>query len=867
MEHLSLLLLILFCALSSCSAASCCLHACIPRRASRLRSLSRKLRGEPAKTEEEYHPTSGIDVRAYEIPSVGQVWRELKTYDDKQQGTQKNDGKQEKDTGPVPTLQVWDFAGLQENLFFLHGHGIYAVVCDSETHQHDPWSALRFWLWAVSLYTSASADTSELRSPPPIFIICTHWSTNQNREAELQKCIDDLLKQLPRLRQQVQMNGKRLFFPVDNFQASAANDKEVRTLRERLENSAKEQQQANSSRVPKSWNKASELFARLAAGAALNVQPSVLCRSLTGGPNMPRAVDQQGSQKGKLLEPLLDESGFTAPANAFVEWGPGALPDAGTVTVRLSCQFIKFEDAKTFCQENLDAGAGDSDVSRILSFLHSRGRLFWLDGMPGRPIVLNVKEMAAAICNFEGSESPEMCRKLKQLKEDTELPAQVGDDIDVFRDRGIVSADLLRKLLSPLEAYEQGLLQEVMVHEGMLMQRSVGEFAVPAWLPLAHLPDPPKDECIISYVEMEGENGFVPFPMSFFPRLAAHICTMQGSVSPRTPRQRDRKLKPGPPQLFQNRLEFLASGAMSVSMFPPGQRNPRLLRFVFQEANKADEAEKKKRCEKIIKSLFEALGFAKDAISILDSEGLKAVRCLRHVRWPQQHPEDFIVDKHCLNIDCDRTCRLCSMPRLLKERFMNHLSAPLREMMNYCSLEQAAPARPSGSFRYESVKFPGDVDIEEYVTVQAQSEEDALKLLAGNLQDLAKRGNPNRKWGCLIAGKHPVTNTYLEWSKSDVLDREKEGQELEAALRHGHKTWTAKLEFFGRISLFRNLPDESDPTRYYEITNVIRLGFDSGDGIIHQVTLEKDFLKVVEKCMTDYAGPHPKMMKFAAQLI
>ena len=781
----------------------------------------------------------------------------------------------------APIFQIWDFAGQQENLLYFHQHGIYAIVCHPEGVEVDPFSALRFWLWAVSQYTTDSHDSGKPKEPP-IIVICTHWKKNQVREAELNQCIQDLCQQLPQLKRQLllglmrkpdeKQQPQRWFFPVENLSAADSIQEETKyfgPLRKHLEEVARIQlgigTQKPKTHVAPAACRASYLFEQLAAGINIQVQSTALCDGLTGGPNMPAEKEKQRLLK-KLAGKTSAQKPFVAPEGASVEWHEKEIISMRRdhpVAVKVSCNFLSFEHAKVFLYANIQEF--DGDVAGILRVLHCQGKLFWLENMPEKPVVLNVSAMAAAIGNLE---SPKVCEKKLSKKKLLRTP-----DGARFTERGIMSHKLLDALFSEFDDAEKKLLRDVMVHKGTLMKRIEGEFAVPSCLPIAHLPDPPQGECIISYVEMEGSQGFVPLSMSFFPRLASQLCSSQSSASAQSQvdqlAQPEQKLRLGPPQIFRNRMEFLATAAMSVSMFPPRASNPKLLRFVFQQANE-------KQSQHVIRSLFAAIGFYGETsgetetwspIKILRPEELSKVGSLRHVQWPEaKDPEEFIREKPCLDAECDGTCQHCKVPRLLQERFLNDLSTTLQKIMQTCSVDQTTPARPSGSFRYKSIKFPGDVDIEEYVTVKASSKTDALTLLAGLLTDLCSRGNRDVHWGGLKAGKDPQSQKYLTWSREDVMRGEKSGQSLAEALEVGHNSWTAKLDFFGTTSLFKDAPHGSDPKRVYEVTNVIRLGFDKGDGIVHQVTREKDFLGVVEKCMMEYSGPQPKMMKFATLL-
>ena len=773
----------------------------------------------------------------------------------------------------APIFQIWDFAGQQENLFYFHQHGIYAVVCHPERDVEDPFSALRFWLWAVSQYTTASHDSGKPKEPP-IIVICTHWKENQFREAELNQCIQDLCQQLPQLKRQLLLglmrkpDGKsqpqRWFFPVENFSGLAAWQAEIRyflPLRKNLADVARIQlgigTQKPETHVAPAACQASYLFEQLAAGIRLEVQSTALCDSLTGSSEMPTEKDKQTLMKnlvGKTLASPYEEA-FVAPQGASVEWEWKDMISTRchAVVVTVFCNILSFEHATAFLYVNIQGF--DGDVDGILRVLHCRGKLYWLESMPEKPVVLNLGTVASAIGKLGCPEAcnRELASRKKQLQHNPELSAAAAR----FISQGIMSHKLLDELFSEFDDAEKKLLLNVMVHNGTLMQRIEGEFVVPSCLPIAHLLDPPQGERVTSYyVEMEGPQGFVPLSMSFFPRLASQLCRSPSS-----------KFRLAQPQVFRNRVELLATAAMSVSMFPAGARNPKLLRFVLQEPHG-------RLAYDMMTSLFAAIGFYGEtdswcgrAINILRPEELSRVGSLQHVQWPEsKHPEDFVRETPCLNMECDSACPHCNVPRLLGERFLSDFSRALQQIMAKCSVDPTTPARPSGSLRYRNILFPRHVDIEEYVTVKASSKTEALKLLADLLRDVCSMLNRDVYWGGLKAGKDAESQTDLTWSQEDVLFGEKSGHSLAEALEVGHGSWTAKLDFFCTASLFNDAAPASDPKRLYKVTNVIRLGFDKGDGIVHQVTCEKDFLAVVEKCMMEYSGPHPRMMTFATLL-
>ena len=119
--------------------------------------------------------------------------------------------------------------------------------------------------------------------------------------------------------------------------------------------------------------------------------------------------------------------------------------------------------------------------------------------------------------------------------------------------------------------------------------------------------------------------------------------------------------------------------------------------------------------------------------------------------------------------DCKRAQELSI---LLKERFYKDLSPQLRQFTSMCSLQKFS--RPAGSFRFERVAFPGDVDIEEYIIVPTKEDpivldprKKALQVLSEDLRKLChkmRESNETMYWGGLKAG-HGIDGKTLTWTQ------------------------------------------------------------------------------------------------------
>jgi hypothetical protein len=169
------------------------------------------------------------------------------------------------------------------------------------------------------------------------------------------------------------------------------------------------------------------------------------------------------------------------------------------------------------------------------------------------------------------------------------------------------------------------------------------------------------------------------------------------------------------------------------------------------------------------------------------------------------------------------------------------------------------------------MKYPGDVDLEEYLAIDANSRDEALTELCRTIQtqygNITGAGGVEVFFGGFKAGFEPASECsgakkeYLSWTQQDILCSSTEA--LKKALGEGHHTWTAKLDMFAKVKLFE---DSEETPRYFEVTNVLRAGWFKGAQPIQPISDEKDFLQSVEKNLEKFSGEEPNAMKYVKRL-
>ena len=202
--------------------------------------------------------------------------------------------------------------------------------------------------------------------------------------------------------------------------------------------------------------------------------------------------------------------------------------------------------------------------------------------------------------------------------------------------------------------------------------------------------------------------------------------------------------------------------------------------------------------------------------------------------------------------------------QLLQERQSWEMSKELQNVVGQISLQSCV--RPAGSFRFQSVAHPGDVDLYEYLVLDGEDAETALKELSGMLRSMAHglRETSNFFVKGLKAGYRG--SERLAWQLEELRAGRKQltegAKSLVEALKEGHATGSAKLDVFAKVPLF-----EGSRPRFVEITNVFRLGYLTElVASIEPITPEVDHLHAVEDGLKTYSGPHPIAMKYVKRL-
>ena len=104
----------------------------------------------------------------------------------------------------------------------------------------EAWHHLKFWLWAVARYAAEVKIGTD--GAPPVLVVGTKWSQSHEtfNAEEINRRIDGLLLQLPRLRQQLQRVNTRCgwLHRVENFDSDS--EKYIQPLRDRLQQLARD---------------------------------------------------------------------------------------------------------------------------------------------------------------------------------------------------------------------------------------------------------------------------------------------------------------------------------------------------------------------------------------------------------------------------------------------------------------------------------------------------------------------------------------------------------------------------------------------------------------------------------------------------
>ena len=319
----------------------------------------------------------------------------------------------------------------------------------------------------------------------------------------------------------------------------------------------------------------------------------------------------------------------------------------------------------------------------------------------------------------------------------------------------------------------QQLLQEVLLRNDLMCGRLVqDEFVLPSCLPVAHCAEEAfRETDEVLYLDVSGLVS-----PNFFPALA-HMIYRRINLESLSMCK-----KPGPPQVFRNRGDLHSdTHSVFVSLFPVSAPNDKsLLRILVRGNDQKANCALAQEVKRVL--LNDILGFdpeteidvEKDPSSFFGFKGAKDKETLELERSFAREP--------CLNSQCNLKCSLCRVSALLQERFLPDLSLGLPSIVERTAFQRHT--RPAGSFRFKSMQFPGDVDLEEYLVIDAKCKDDALPKLCSAIQDIfddlsARNSEVQVFIGGLKAGSNPVEKApgvqkeWLKWSQQELRDETK----------------------------------------------------------------------------------------------
>ena len=466
-------------------------------------------------------------------------------------------------------------------------------------------------------------------------------------------------------------------------------------------------------------------------------------------------------------------------------------------------------------------------------------------------------------------------------------------DLLRFKACGVVTLQFLKHLWAQeFQKEHEAILREVLLRRGIMVQLpEVDQFMVPCCLPKAHLLQPPaRTEDLLLYVHLDGFMS-----PHLFPKLASILYKTLNS-----PGSGAASLSPGPPQIYSNLVEVrTADAAVNLSLFPIG--NPELLRIHASHAGHAGQASPQDQEDlklALMSAWRKALGIEckamRDAVDAQDLSEYSAGMSSGILPWLQEMRSVRSVDHFASRCPCvtrgcrvstfSEKCNLCRGACLLEERFHADLSDELRSLIAAVSLFEHT--RPAGSFRFKQFNFPGDVDLAEYVILEARDEAEALEKLAAELQKkFGKHWNEDLAihWGGLKTGdpRSSDEDKLLTWSREEIREGfklcQEEGEEggqneqkqvdLVDALSKGARGRTAKVDVFAKTSLFQGQPCCAHQVRFFEVTNVLYAGYICTEDASRQVrplTKDGNQIEYLERGLKEYAAKHAKPMKYVA---
>eukprot|EP00435_Cladocopium_sp_Y103_P064114 s86_g25.t1 len=793
-------------------------------------------------------------------------------------------------------LQCWDFPGQEEyallNQIYFSERAIYLVFFDLTGKIDVEWRHICFWLWAIVRFSK------EKNAEPPILLLGTKAGEPDEKkldEFELQKRLEELQAKIPGLKAQLRPHptgsGDRSctwLFPVENRQANSEDF--ICPLRLHLQHVAlqlltqKEKCEVDSSGIvprfaglqakpfPLSWLQAHDLLTRLGSGFRAQAQIRDVEKA---APHAKLKPGLEIETTANLPATLPDKGWLIVPRGSSIRLESKRSQEE--IDLKVSCDFLQLEVVQELLQGMRPVGLSPEDSQAVLGLLDQLGIVVWMDKPDLRNLVLlNPRRLAVAMAKLMtlcfGAENFEHADDYINIIEGDATQHDHGPShLLRFRSTGIATRWLIEGVWKKdfPEESQRKLIQQILLRKQLMFERLVeDEFVLPNCLPVAHCREEIlKDTDEVVYLDLAGLLS-----PNFFPALVQKMfCQINSANS----RNTVGTWKPGPPQVFRNHGEF-HSGTSSVfiSLYPVSlgtastSSSKSLLRLLVQGDSKEQNREV---AEKVKQLLAEYMGF--------DPRHETNPASFFRVESVAKDTEEFehtFASTPCMNVGCEKKCSLCRLRALLKERFLPDLSSDLRSVVESAAFFQQH-TRPAGSLRFKAMKYPGDVDLEEYLVIDAKSRDDALRKLCSEIQtrysNFAPAGDVEVFFRGLKAGRKPTAecdpgDEYLTWTHEQISSREESvTKALEKALEEGHCTWTAKLDMFAKVRLFET--SEQRPY-FFEVTNVVRAGwFENSEEMrrpIQPITKEKDFLQAVEKNLDKYSGEEPNAMKYVKRL-
>lgn len=405
------------------------------------------------------------------------------------------------------------------------------------------------------------------------------------------------------------------------------------------------------------------------------------------------------------------------------------------------------------------------------------------------------------------------------------------------------------------EESQQRLVQQVLLRSHLMFERLVaGECLLPSCLPVAHCAEAvfrTTDEVV--YLNVGGI-----FSPIFFPALAQKIYSNNSLQNWRV----------GLPQVFRNRGEIHSSTcSIFISVFPvnPGSTSKSLLRVLVQGNNKKENYEVAQEVKRLLLRDILAFGPESEEEEIVDPGSFFGFEL-----FPKDKKEAFeaaLAITPCMNPRCGLACSHCRLHELLQERHVPDLNSDFRSIVQSLAFFQQH-TRPAGSFRFKAMAYPCDIDLEEYLVIDAENRDEALKILCTKIQKAIIpfcENNAEVFFGGLKAGRSS-TGKWLHWNQAEVMYGQKASVPLREALKVGHYTWTLKMDFFAKMRFVDDVAGKCNLPRFFAISHVLRAGCFHKVPPMQPITMEKDVLKALELNLCRFAGRQPNAIKLVKRM-